>query len=39
MITVRVSDAYKIYVEEEKEPQKNLLAWDKHLKKIYSFYH
>ena len=38
MITVRASDAYKIYVEEEKEPQKNLLAWDKHLKKIYSFY-
>ena len=38
MITVKASDAYKMYSEEEKEPQRNLLVWDKHLKKIYSFY-
>ena len=38
MISVRASDAYKMYSQGDKSPQKNLLAWDAHLKKIYSFY-
>ena len=38
LITVKASHALKVYSEEEKGPQKNLLAWDTYLKKIYSFY-
>ena len=38
MISVRASDAYKIYTEKNKGPQQNLLAWDAYLKKIYTFY-
>ena len=38
MITVKASDAYKIYSENNRGPQSNLLAWDDYLKKIYSFY-
>ena len=38
MITVKASDAYRIYSEEEKGPQANLLSWDKYLGKIYQFY-
>ena len=38
MISVRASDAYKIYSDGKKGPQKNLLAWDAYLKQIYSFY-
>ena len=38
LISVKASDAFKVYSEEGKGPQKNLLAWDQYLKKIYSFY-
>ena len=38
LITVKASHALKVYSEEEKGPQENLLAWDKYLSKIYSFY-
>ena len=38
MISVKASDAFKVYSEEGKGPQENLLAWDNYLKKIYSFY-
>ena len=38
MISVKASDAYKIYSEDNKGPKENLLAWDEYLKKIYSFY-
>ena len=38
MISVRASDAYEVYKDGEKSPQKNILSWDEYLKKIYSFY-
>lgn len=38
MISVKATDAYKIYSNENKGPQNNLLAWNEYLKKIYIFY-
>ena len=38
MISVKATDAYKVYSEENKGPQKNLLAWEVYLRKIYAFY-
>ena len=38
MISVKASDAYKVYSEENKSPNSNLLAWNEYLKKIYIFY-
>ena len=38
MISVKASDAYKVYSEENKGPNSNLLAWNEYLKKIYNFY-
>ena len=38
MISVKASDAYKIYKDGNKSPQRNILSWEVYLRKIYSFY-
>jgi hypothetical protein len=37
MLTLRASDAYKIYSSNNKGPTKNMQEWDKFLKDLYSF--
>ena len=37
MLTLRASDAYKIYSSNNKGPTKNMQEWDKFLKNLYSF--
>ena len=37
MITVRATQAFKIYKEQNKSPLKNLLTWDSYLKKLYIY--
>lgn len=38
LISVKATDAYKVYSEKDTSPQKNILAWEDYLKKLYDFY-
>ena len=38
MLSVKATDAYKVYSEKDKSPEKNILAWEDYLRKIYDFY-
>ena len=38
MLSVKATDAYKVYSGKDKSPKKNILAWEDYLRKIYDFY-
>ena len=37
MITVEATNAYEIYINQNKSPQTNLLKWDERIEKFFIF--